>query len=190
MKCNYAGAFLKERREVCWRSKAVAGTWLSLSFTLWKNKHWCLYRLASLNSCVVKNLQKEYERICAKKKGKGGTFCKDVFLVCELASSDKPSLVNWLVDGELHWLENIIKKWLLCLHAAQYASLYAAARCHCTAWGHLVILPRRSSVKPPVQETRKFGRFNTWAWQCRRYPALAGHAEEGRDTLWYHECKL
>lgn len=127
-----------------------------------------------------------------KQKGKGDRFCEDVVLVCKLklASLDKPTLVNWLVDGELHWLENIIKKWLLCLHAAQYASLYAAARCHCTAWGHLVILPRRRSVKPPVQETRKFGRFNTWAWQCRRYPALAGHAERGRDTLWYHECKL
>lgn len=152
--------------------------------SLWKNKHWCLYRLASLNSCVVKNFAERIRKdLCQKKKGKGDTFCKDIFLVCELASLDKSSLVNWLVDGELHWLENIIKIWLLCLHAAQYASLYAAARCHCTAWGQLVILPRRSSVKPPVQETRMFGKFNTWAWQCRRYPALTGHAKRGERYL-------
>lgn len=42
-----------------------------------------------------------------QKKGKGDLFCEDVFLV---ASSDKRILVNRLVYGELHSLENIIEK--------------------------------------------------------------------------------
>lgn len=113
-----------------------------------------------------------------KQKGKGDTFCEDVFLVCKLASLDKPSLVNGLVDGELHWLENKIKKWLLCLNAAQYASLYAAARFHCTAWGHLVILPRHRSGEPPVQEEQEVWKVqheslavpqvSSTRWPCRR----------------------
>lgn len=84
-------------------------------------------------------------------------------------------LVNSLVYGELQWLENILKKQLLCLHTAQYASLYAAARYHCTAWGCPVILPRHSSIKPPVQETKRF-------WSSRCQPSSAA----GTQTRWPH----
>lgn len=99
------------------------------------------------------------------------------------ASSDKHIWVNWSVYGKLHWLENIIKKWLLCLRAALYASLYAAARSHCTAWGCPVILPRRSFMKPPVQESERFWRFPRWAQQRRGEPALPGHAGMGREVI-------